>query len=108
MDLGTLLGWLVSGGGTAVVASWLLDKVKWLHDLAFESKRWASLGLTAALAMLAYAAQVKVGYVATPAGAQGWLEALCLVGTSSFALSQMIHARKQALAGDTPSGIQVG
>ena len=98
MDLGTLLGWLVSGGGAAVVASWLLDKVKWLHDLAFEPKRWASLGLTAALAVLAYTAQVGIGYVAEPIGWRGWLEALCLVGTSSFALSQMIHARKETVA----------
>ena len=97
MELGTLLGWLVSGGGAAVVTSWLLDNVRWLRILAFEPKRWVSFGFTAALAMLAYAAQVGIGYVAEPQGWRGWTETLCLVGTSSFALSQMIHARKQTI-----------
>ena len=93
MELSEFLTWLVNGGGAGIVAYWLMDNLEFLRGLSSEWKRYASLGLAAGLAMLAFAAGVWLGYVDAPAGAQGWLEALFSVAALALGISQAWHGR---------------
>jgi hypothetical protein len=92
MELQAFLAWVISGGA-ATGAYFLVEKVKWLAALAPESKRWAAFGVSALLAMAAYTVAAFCGYEALPGSFLAWVEILFLVGTSSFGLATLLHAK---------------
>ena len=88
-----VLQWFVAGGGAGVVSYWLMENVSQLKALASEYKRYASVALSAILAMAAYALAVGLNYQASPGDLQGWLEALFAAASVAVGLSQVIHGR---------------
>ena len=90
MELRDFLVWLTTAG-SGVAAFYIVANVMWFSTLTPERKRLAAFGVAAILAVLAWLAQVGLGYVATPATGVGWLEALFAVATGAFSLSQIIH-----------------
>ena len=91
--LAQALAWLVSGGGAGVAAYFLMEKVKLLAALESEAKRYVAIGLSAAIAMLAFTAAVFLSYYPQPQTVQAWLEALFAVAFVGVGLSQTIHGR---------------
>jgi len=88
-----MLQWFVAGGGAGVVSYWLMERVPQLANLAAEYKRYASVALSAVLAMVAYSLAVALNYQASPGDLQGWLEALFAAASVAVGLSQVIHGR---------------
>ena len=91
MELSELLSWVISGGGAAVVAYFLIERVAALKALAPEAKRYVAIALSAVLAVGAWFCAAAMGYAAWPVGANAWIEQLFLIATSAFTLSQIIH-----------------
>lgn len=87
------LFWLIGGGGSAVATYFAIEKIPALSALPSEPKRWAGLGIAAALAMAGYAGAVGLQYVDAPVGWQAWMESLFAVGGFSAGLGQLIHGR---------------
>ena len=90
-----ILLWFVTGGGAGTVSYWLMENVAWLTYLKAEYKRYASVALSAVLAMAAYALTVALAYQAAPETVQAWLEALFAAASVAIGLSQMIHGRRK-------------
>jgi len=93
-----MLQWFVAGGGAGIVSYWLMEKVPQLKGLAAEYKRYASVALSAVLAMAAYALAVGLNYQTSPGDLQGWLEALFAAASVAVGLSQIIHGRRKLRA----------
>ena len=55
MDLTSALTWIISGGGAAWFGWWLCNHVSWLVALTDDYKRYAAYGLTAIIAVAAWA-----------------------------------------------------
>lgn len=93
MELSEFIAWIVTGGGAGIVAYFLMEKVARLSNLPPEPKRYAAFALSGAVAVAAWCAGAGLGYYPFPAGAVDWIEQVFAIGTSAFALSQIIHAR---------------
>ena len=93
--LNQALVWIVGGGGAAAITYFLFENVKKLGALTPLYKRFASLAVAAALAVVAYAASVGLSYVTTPVGWQGWLESLFAVVAVAVVGSQSIHGARK-------------
>lgn len=89
------LFWIAGGVGAGAVTYYLFENVPQLALLSPKLKRYASLALSAVVAMGAFAAAVGLGYFDTPLGAQGWLEALFAVGFVAVGGSQVIHGMRK-------------
>lgn len=85
-----VLKWLISGGSGAV-AYWLMEKVKALAALEPEPKRYVSLAISGAVAVLAFLAQVGMGYQAAPLDARAWIETLFAVVGVAMGIGQILH-----------------
>jgi hypothetical protein len=83
----------VSGGGAAIAAYYAIDNISFLVALAPKSKRIAAFGISAGLAIGAWFIMAAMLYEPWPATAYAWIEQLFFIGTSAFALSQMIHGQ---------------
>ena len=90
-----VLVWIVGGGGAAALTFYVFENVKKLAALAPKPKRYASLGIAAVLAVVAYAATVGLNYSDAPAGWQGWLEALFAVAFVAVFGSQGLHGMRK-------------
>ena len=89
------LVWLVFNGGAGVVAygsialleKWPAFEQAW-SKVSGEVRRYISFGVAGALGVLAFWAQVSLGYVEPPGALREWLEA-----AFPIIVSQIIHAR---------------
>lgn len=86
-----LLTQLVSGGLAGAIAWKLIERVPALAKLEDDIKRYAAIGLTAALGALAYALSVAMLYDATPTDWRGWVEGLVGSALAAYLASQTIH-----------------
>jgi hypothetical protein len=89
------LVWLVFNGGAGVVAYGaiaLLEKwpafAKVWGQVSGEMRRYISFAVSGGLGVLAFWAQVELGYVEAPGALREWLEA-----AFPIVVSQIIHAR---------------
>jgi len=91
MELRDFLLWLFAdGGGAAIAAYWLMERLsKWVTSAAY--RRYLSLALAPAIAWVAFAGAVALGYVNNPGDAQGWLEMLFTLGFTAVIGSQGAH-----------------
>ena len=89
------LFWIAGGVGAGALTYYLFENVPQLAALSPKLKRYGSLALSAVLAMAAFAAAVGLGYFDTPAGAQGWLEALFAVAFVAVGGSQWLHGARK-------------
>jgi len=88
-----ILSWVLSQGGAMVLAHFLMEKVKWLHDISdMFWKRVAAFAIAASIAMLVFVMSVAVACNPAPADWLGWLNQLTVVATSAIGLSQLLHA----------------
>ena len=94
------LVWIAGGVGAGAVTYYLFENVPQLASLQPKLKRYGSLALSAVVAMAAFAAAVGLGYFDTPAGAQGWLEALFAVAFVAVGGGQVLHGAKKLGNGD--------
>ena len=86
-----LLTQLVSGGLAGAIAWKLIERVPALAHLEDDIKRYAAIGLTAALGALAYALSVAMLYDAPPTDWRGWVEGLVGSALAAYLASQTIH-----------------
>ena len=98
MELKELLSWVVSGGGAALVAYFLIEKLPVLAALNPEPKRYVAFVLSAALAIGAWFGMAGMLYEPWPMTTYAWIEKLVFIGTSAFTLSQIIHAKRKLAA----------
>lgn len=89
------LFWVVGGVGAGVVVYFLFENVQPLASLQPKHKRYASVALSAVVAMAAFAACVGLGYFDTPSGWQGWLEGLFAVAFVAVGGSQLLHGNRK-------------
>ena len=90
-SLGEAIAWVLSGGGAGIVAFFAVDKVKFLRNLEPDYKRYASIGLTALLALAAWGAGMGMQYLQVPVDWRGWIEAAFSTIAVSLVTSQVIH-----------------
>lgn len=100
MELSELLAWVISGGGAAVVAYFLIERVPALKALLPEPKRYVAIALSAVLAIGAWFCAAAMGYADWPVGVNAWIEQLFFIGSSAFTLSQIIHGAKKLPGSD--------
>jgi len=92
MDLKDILSWLVSGGGAAVVAYFLIAKIKFFWQFEGDTKRYIAFALSGGIAVAAWLV-LALGTETLPVGNWWvWAQKLVLVFTTSFSLSQLIQA----------------
>jgi len=92
MELTDILTWVVSGGGAAVVAYFLIGKIKFFWQFEGDTKRYIAFGLSGLVAVAAWLL-LSFGTETLPAGNWWvWAQKLVLVFTTSFSLSQLIQA----------------
>lgn len=92
MQLPEFLTWIVSGGGAALVAYWMMERVPFLVELESQQKRFASLALAAVIACAGFVVSVAAGYREAPASEfWPWLEALFSVIAVAIGGSQGVH-----------------
>ena len=90
-SLKTVLLWIIGGGGSAAVTFFLFENVAKLAALDPKPKRFASLGVSALLAMSAFSVAVAMTYLPTPLDWRAWLESLFAVAFVAVGGSQWIH-----------------
>ena len=93
MDLKTLLVWIISGGGSGVLAYALLEELG--AALSPKAKRYVAIASTALLGVTGYMLAAWLGYVTAPITTQGWIEVLSPIILTAFGLSQVIHGARQ-------------
>ena len=91
MELTAFLYLLATGGGAAWAAYLLLEHVAYLAGQGPRGKRLWAMGLSGAIAVLAYVGLMAVREVPVPLGWVEWTKQLFFIGTSAFGLSQIIH-----------------
>lgn len=93
MTLYDLLLYLVSGGGAAVVAYWLMEKVPFFQDIDRpDYKRYMAYALTGAIALWGWAAMMLMDYAFVPATWQAGVEQGFSVVCAAIVGNQVIHA----------------
>lgn len=85
---------LVSGGGGAIVY-WLMENVKFLKNLAPDYKRYASIGLSMLLPVLAWLVMIAMSYEQAPSTWQGWIESIFALAAGAIIISQGLHGALQ-------------
>ena len=88
------LAWLISGGGAAALAYFLMAKVSFLADLPGEYKRYVSIVLTSLAAIAAWSVSIGLGYTPIPAGWQAWLEGAFAVAFAANVVVGVVHGRR--------------
>jgi len=83
---------VMSGGGGGVVY-WLMEKVKWLKNLAPEYKRYASLALSALLPVAAWLVMLLFGYESPPTTWVEWAERIFTLAAPALIVSGTLHGR---------------
>jgi hypothetical protein len=91
LTLGEAIAWVLSGGGAGALTYLLIDKVGFLRTLAPDYKRYASLGITALFALLAWGAGMGMGYLEAPMAWRGWIEASFSIIAVALTTAQAIH-----------------
>jgi len=91
LSLGEAVAWVLSGGGAGVIAYFVVGKVKALNGLEPDYKRYASIGLTAVLAVAAWGAGMGMKYLAVPVDWRGWIEAAFSTIAIALVASQGLH-----------------
>ena len=91
LSLGEAIAWVLSGGGAGIIAYFAVGKIKFLSDLAPDYKRYASIGLTALLALVAWGAGLGMEYLKMPVDWRGWIEAAFSTIAIALVTSQGIH-----------------
>ena len=91
-SLSAVLTWVLSGG-SGVLSYFLMEKVKQLAALNPEPKRYVALGISAAVAVLAYLAQMGMGYATVPVDTKAWIESIFAVVGVACGVGQVLHAR---------------
>lgn len=103
LSLGEAIAWVLSGGGAGVIAFFLIEKIKFLAELAPDYKRYASIALTAVLALAAWGAGMGMDYLAVPKDWRNWIEAAFSTIAVALVTAQVIHGatalRKRRLNG---------
>lgn len=84
--------WIVGGGGAAIVAYWLMERLP-LSGLSSEVRRYVSLALSCALAWAAFGLSVVMSYSESPTTLQAWAEQLFAIAFVVVTGSQMLHGR---------------
>ena len=92
MPLREFLVWLTTIGA-AILTYELIEHVPKLAALEARTKRIVAYAMSAGFAILAWLAQVGMGYVVAPVSVRGNLEAIFAVGTAAFGLATLIHTR---------------
>lgn len=91
MELKDAIVWLMSGGGAGAVAYWLMEALPFLAGLPPLWKRLVAIALTAAVALLALAASLWLGYQPAQGTPQAWLELIFRVLYAALVVNQGIH-----------------
>ena len=91
LSLGEAIAWVLSGGGAGIIAYFVVGKVKFLKELGPDYKRYASLGITALLALAAWGAGLGMEYLKMPVDWRGWMEAAFSVIAIALFAAQGIH-----------------
>jgi len=91
LSLSEAIAWVLSGGGAGLIAFFVMGKVKALKELEPDYKRYASLAITAVLALAAWGAGMGMQYLAVPADWRGWIEAAFSIIAVALVTSQGIH-----------------
>jgi hypothetical protein len=94
--LKVLLVWL-STPGAGLVTIWIVDHGRWAKALAEEPQRWLSLGISGALALLAWGAQMGMLYQPMPTDWRRGLEKAVAILFTAFGISQLGQARMRAM-----------
>ena len=89
-ELADILLW-VTTAGAGVLAYYLMEEVEALKALAPKVKRFASFGLTGAIALAAWGAQLVMAYVTAPVGWRGWVEAVVAIVAAAIVVAQGVH-----------------
>jgi len=89
-ELREILVW-VTTAGAGVLAYWLVEEIEWLARLSPKAKRFASFGLTAAIALAAWGIQLAMAYVQAPVGWRAWVEAIVSIAAASIVVAQGVH-----------------
>jgi hypothetical protein len=90
MELRDFVLWF-STAGAGLAAWWLINNVMILSNLSPLGKRLAAYGIAAGLALAAWGIGIAMAYTPAPVGWRVWIEEGFSVGTSAFALSQLLH-----------------
>lgn len=99
-DLQGLLGWLLTGGGFALVAYWIIEHWAWwpwFPRWQPEPKRWAAMGWVLVLTVPAVLLQVWFGFrQELPPDIQAWVKIVLAAWGPLFLANQLLHARLKA------------
>lgn len=102
MDTGMLqqvLTWVAFSGGAGVITYLLWEQLeKWfkkLAELPSDIEGYVTLALTGVFAVLAYVAQIYLGYVEMPVGTVAWIEAIFAVFGAAIGVTRLIHGIKK-------------
>lgn len=90
LTLREVLGGLASGGLTGTIMFWLLDNWPWLREQAPRTKRLIVLLVPPALGVLAYGAQIIMGYTTPPENTRAIAEILFAI-VANIITSQGLH-----------------
>jgi hypothetical protein len=104
MTLQDILAGLVAGTLTGPLVFWFLNLEAIKNRWSGEAKRYFALFAPLALASIAFAVSVQIGYVENPGDPLAWIEALVLI-LSNIIVSQVAHARSE-LTKKAPAPIQ--
>ncbi len=91
--LADFLQWAATGVGAGAIAFALMEILPFLKGWSSEARRYASLLLTALVALLAWGISILLGYVPAPGTPEAWIEMLFVLLYSCLMTSQALHGR---------------
>ena len=92
-DLGSVLAWLVSGGGASLAAYWLMEQVAFFSGLRDMWKRYVSFALSGSIAVGAWSALIALTGTAWPTTPEAWIMELFRVAALGIIGGQVVHAK---------------
>lgn len=96
MSLRDLLWWLGTPGA-GVLAFFLIDHWPWAKALGEEARHFLSLGLSGALALLAWGAQIAMLYKPVPTDWRAGIEEAVALIFVAFGVSQLAVKRTETI-----------
>ena len=87
----SVITWMMAGPGAGWAAFQVMNRIPWPDAVTMETKRFVSIALTMAIAIVAWLILVWVGKQPLPIGAIGWFEQAFAVAGSAYITSQAIH-----------------